>query len=249
MGDTLSIRPSQISHQEALPTVNNRQQAKKIHFDSIASFNVNEDKLLKKLRPDLAPTFGIPKLNPPSHLITEDENFAIDSNLEKAIYARKNDYRDSLNDSYNQTIKEIRHKQLQQKRLHESRDQLLKELEDRANTSEILTWLQGGAGVAMLGIGILAFAVVIFTGGMGVFGVLGAIAGGASGVLQGSNGLLSLRTHEIKGLADELKTMGEIEHGKVSSLLASASNTVVKMHNHNDLCAKDERNRFGVKIF
>lgn len=249
MNETISVRLSQsrpITHE---PLVDNKIRANKTHLDSIASFNENEDKLLKKLRPDLAPSFGIPQLNLPSPIITDEENFAIDSVLEKEIFTRKNEHRESYNESSALIIKEIRYKQLQQKRLHGERDQFLKELEERAKTSEALRWLQGGSSIAMLGLGVLAFAVAIFTGGMGVLGVLAAIAGGVSGVVSGIGGLEGLKTQEVRAIADKLKTLGEMEHAQVNTLLGSAGNVVVKTHAFNDLCAKDARNRFGVKIF
>lgn len=250
MTETISLTRSAIIEQNVSePLVINKHKATKVHLDTITSFNENEDKLLKKLRPDLAPSFGIPQLTPPSSLITQEENSAIDSNLEKEIYACKNDHREAYAENSTLIIKEIRYKQLQQKRLHEERDQLLKELEERAKTSKFLTWVQGGASIAMLGFGVLAFTMALFTGGMSILGVLGAVAGGVSGVVQGVNGLRGLKTQEIRSLAEELRTISDLEHAKVNALLGSASQTVIKTHAFNDLCAKDERNRFGVRIF
>ncbi len=238
-----------------------------------------EDPFFKKLnlRSD-APTsfFGIPALTAPSNISLAENSLAIvpktlgndpskptnlehvtegtynyaDSDIEKEIYGVMGAHRIVLNEGANYNFMEIRHKQHHQKLLYQEQDRLLKDIEERNKTSGVLGWLQTLSTIALFGVALLAAGVAIITGNIpGVIGVAGALAGGASGVIGGSNGLYSMRTKESAGLVTENKLRSELEHSKITALLADNQAALAKIHDHDRNASTILRNRSQIRIF
>lgn len=238
-----------------------------------------EDPFFKKLnlRND-APTsfFGIPELTTPSNITLAENSLAIvpktlgndtskprnlehategtynyaDSDIEKEIYGVMGAHRIVLNEGSNYNFMEIRHKQHHQKMLYQEQDRLLKDIEERNKTSGVLKWLQVLGTVALFGVALIAAGCALVTGNIpGVIGIAGAVAGGASGVIGGANGFYSMSTKETEGMLKEHKLHSELEHNKITALLADNQAALAKIHDHDRNSSAILKNRSQIRIF
>lgn len=247
--------------------------------DTSASFDDDEDQFFKKLKlRNDTPTsfFGIPALAAPSNITLSENSLAIvpktlgndpskprnlehqtegtynfvDSDVEKEIYGVMGAHRIVLNEGANYNFMEIRHKQHHQKLLHQERDKLLKDIEERATTSKALSWVQIASTVALFGVALVAAAFAIVTGNVpGVIGIAGATAGAAQGIAGGTNGFYSMRTKEAEGIVKENKLQSELEHNKVTALLTNNQTTLAKIHDHDRNESTILRNRSQIRMF
>ena len=247
--------------------------------DTSASFDDEEDQFFKKLKlRNDTPTsfFGIPALSSPSNISLSENSLAIvpktlgndpskpsnldhttegtynfaDSDIEKEIYGLMGAHRVVLNEGANYNFMEIRHKQHHQKLLHQERDKLLKDIEERGKTSNALNWVQIVSTVALFGVALVAAACALVTGNIpGVIGIAGAAAGAAQGVIGGTNGFYSMSTKEIEGIVKENKLQSELEHNKITTLLTSNQTTLAKIHDHDRNESTILKNRSQIRMF
>jgi hypothetical protein len=240
---------------------------KSLEHDSTSIFDENEDQLRKKLQigqVNPTPHFGIPQLLSPSNIIAgkdpskvkglDEVNNSplryVDSDLEKLTFQAYASQRTVYNESVNIHYQTLVKAQGFQRLLNDKKDDLMKELEERASKSDLLGWLQVAATVAWLTAASFCMAAaVVISGGLAAIGAVSAIAGGAKGIVEVINGFHQLGTKETEGQFLENNLLSQQQHEKMANLLTANQLTINKIYLHDSDLATILKNQSEVKIF